>query len=79
MNKKECESCGKEYIEDPKFTKNDREKEYKENFPNDPNITWEIVSVCEDCYIKFKIWLDSLTLEEREEIEKEGLLYESKL
>lgn len=47
-------------------------KEYKENFPNDPNREFPIAVICDDCYKEFKPWLDELTPDEREEIEKDN-------
>ena len=46
-------------------------KEYKENFPNDPDMKYPVDIICDDCYKKeFKPQFDNLTPEEKEEIEK---------
>lgn len=70
--KEKCDYCGCEYDSDPTFTDQDRLEEYRENFPNDPNMEEARASICEDCYILFKKWLDTLTPEEREKIESDG-------
>ncbi|KKN34304.1 hypothetical protein LCGC14_0795010 [marine sediment metagenome] len=64
-----CVECGGIWMK--KWSDEERDKEYKENFPNDPNREFPIDIICEDCYKKFKHRLDNLTPEERKEIEKD--------
>lgn len=73
MTKFKCARCGNVYRNDPTFTDEDRAREYKEDYPNDHDIEWDIVSACEDCFREYKIWFDALTIEQKELIEKMGV------
>lgn len=64
-----CAKC--EEIWKKEWTDEECAEEYKENFPNDPNIEFPIAVICDDCYKEFKPWLDNLTPEEIEEIEQD--------
>lgn len=63
----QCARCGK--IDRKVWSEEECAEEYKENFPNDPNMEYPIEIICDDCYNEFKPWLDHLTPKKREEIE----------
>lgn len=70
----QCAQCGNIYKKG--VSDEDSTKEYKENFPNDPNLEWDRVLICDDCYKPIKEWLVDLSDEERLEIESIGPLSE---
>ncbi|MFW9973148.1 MAG: hypothetical protein ACFFDF_23395 [Candidatus Odinarchaeota archaeon] len=72
-----CAKCGNIYKKG--VYDEESAKEYKENFPNDPDIEGDCVLICDDCYKPLKSWLDKLTPEEREDIEFEEELGKVKL
>lgn len=65
----QCAKCKNIYIK--KWTDEEARKEYKENFPNDPNVEYPVEVICDDCYREFKPWLDNLTPERKKKIEDE--------
>jgi hypothetical protein len=67
-----CANCGGIWMKE--WSDEECAKEYKENFPNDPNREWPIELICSDCYKEFKPWLDDLTPGERKEIEKGNII-----
>jgi len=68
----QCAECGGIWMKE--WSDEDCAEEYKENFPNDPNREFPIAVICDDCYKKLKPWMDELTPEEREEIEKDNVI-----
>ncbi len=73
MSNFKCERCGETYMDDSTFTDEDRIKEYKRDYPNDPNIEMDIASVCEDCFQEYQVWFKALTIEQKERIEREAI------
>ncbi len=63
-----CVECGGIWMKET--SDEELDKEYKENFPNDPNREFPIDIICDDCYKEFKPQLDNLTPEKRKEIEQ---------
>lgn len=64
----QCTNCRNIYMK--AWSDEECTEEYKENFLNDLNREWTTEVICDDCYKEFKPWLDDLTPEEKEEIEK---------
>lgn len=67
-----CAACGQPFTEG-KQTEQERRDEFAGNFPDhdidEVRAKGELTSICDRCYPGFKAWLDSLTPEQRADIE----------
>lgn len=65
-----CAYCGGTFQRRPEWTDEDALAEAKEFFGYDvPKAEQEVL--CDDCYTKFKAWVETLTPEERAAIDRE--------